>query len=98
MLAIWGWRDPLVLVRPDARIAVAHSLLMLVIPCFLDTFHYNAALPRTPCLAIFGVAPLIMCALAAVCSKSAQTGHLGSRRRCLGGRDVLPIGFDYFHR
>lgn len=73
MLAIWGWRDPLVLVRTRRpALQIARSLLMLVMPAAW-IFSLQRGLAPDTVLAIFGVAPLIMCALAAVLLKERPT-------------------------
>jgi drug/metabolite transporter (DMT)-like permease len=66
MLAIWGWRDPLVLVRTGRpALQIARSLLMLVMPSAWILSLQRGMAPNNV-LAIFGVAPLIMCALGAI--------------------------------
>ena len=73
MLAIWGWRDPLVLVRTRRpAFQIARSLLMLVMPAAWIV-SLQRGLTSETVLAIFGVAPLIICALAAVLLKERPT-------------------------
>jgi drug/metabolite transporter (DMT)-like permease len=69
MLAIWGWRDPLVLVRTRRPVLqIVRSLLMLAMPAGWVLALQRGLTPDTV-LAIFGVAPLIICALAVVLLK-----------------------------
>jgi drug/metabolite transporter (DMT)-like permease len=73
MFAIWGWGDPLVLVRTRRPVLqIARSLLMLVMPAAWILSLQRGLTPDTV-LAIFGVAPLIICALAAVLLKERPT-------------------------
>jgi drug/metabolite transporter (DMT)-like permease len=73
MLAIWGWRDPLVLVRTRRpTLQIARSLLMLIMPAAWILSLQRGLTPDTV-LAIFGVAPLIICALAALLLKERPT-------------------------
>ena len=73
MLAIWGWRDPLVLVRTKRPVLrIARSLLMLVMPASW-IFALQRGLTPDTVLAIFGVAPLIICTLAVVLLKEHPT-------------------------
>lgn len=73
MLAIWGWRDPLVLVRTRRPVLqIARSLLMLVM-AGAWILALQRGLTADTVLAIFGLAPLIICALAAVLLKERPT-------------------------
>jgi drug/metabolite transporter (DMT)-like permease len=73
MLAIWGWQDPLVLVRTRRPVLqIARSSLMLVMPAAW-IFSLQRGLTPDTMLAIFGVAPLIICTLATVLLKERPT-------------------------
>jgi drug/metabolite transporter (DMT)-like permease len=73
MLAIWGWWDPLVLVRTKRPVLqIARSLLMLVMPAAWILALQRGLTPDAA-LAIFCVAPLMICALAAVLLKERPT-------------------------
>ena len=98
MLAIWGWRDPLVLVRTRRpALQIARSLLMLVMPAAW-IFHYNAALPRTPCWPSSAWPHLSCARLPRCCLKSAQRRPSGSRRRLSRRARCSAYRFNYSHR
>jgi drug/metabolite transporter (DMT)-like permease len=73
MLAIWGWREPAVLVRTGRPVLqIARSLLMLVMPAAWVLALQHGLTPEAV-LAIFGVAPLMIGAFAAVLLKERPT-------------------------
>lgn len=73
MLAVWGWREPLALVRTGKpALQVARSLLMLVMPvAWIVALQHG--LTQNNLLAMFGMAPLVICVLAAVLLRERPT-------------------------
>jgi len=73
MLAIWGWREPAVLVRTRRPVLqIARSLLMLVMPAAWVMALQRGLTPGAV-LAMFGVAPLMIGAFSAVLLKERPT-------------------------
>lgn len=94
MLAIWGWREPAVLVRTGRPVVqIARSLLMLAMPAAWVLALQNGLTPEAV-LAIFGLAPLLIGVFAAVLLKERPTMGiwLCAAMVSMGALFCLPLG------
>lgn len=99
MLAIFGWRDPLALVRTRRPLfQISRSLLMLVMPTAW-VLATGRGLDVNTVLSLFGVAPLMICVLAILLLNERPTPGLWASATvvslgalfCLSPQGPLPL-------